>query len=955
MKRINWQRRWRTAFLGFLFCCGVAFSPIIAQARVSPPPVHVQATASNLLQQAQTRYQTGEYEQAAQLWQQLIDQYQRQGDDLNQGMALSNLSLSYQQLGEWQAAQQAIDTSLNLLQNHPIISESQKILAQSLEVQGRLQWEIGQSEQSIETWKQAAKIYEELGETAAVQKNLLNQAKALQDLGFYPKSCQTLLQIVNLETSLEQGCNLSQEMTEELLNQPQSDLTFEVLERLGNIERILGSLDQSNTLLNKSLEIAENQGDNQAIATTYLNLGNTAWAKIERDYRKALSLAPTPTAQDTSKQGYISQLNGENFQLGYTDEKGPLQFYEQAFQTATFPFTQLQAQLNILTLYIETLTLYIENEQQQKAIEYTSKAIDYKNIIKPPLPRFLPSRTSVYAQIKYANELIKLNAKATHNKPQVNQIDGVLKTAIDQAQKLGDRKAESYGLGTLGKVYEENKQWQLAQDFTQKALNLAPSYNYPELAYQLSWQLGRIHRAQGKEHLKKAIAAYTNAFKTLQSIRGDLVAISPEVQFSFRENVEPVYRELVDLLLEDAENLKAKNKQEELQTQMVQVREVIESLQLAELNNFFRDACVKANPQVIDKVSPTATVIYPIILEDRLEIVVSFPNENSDEPTFNFYTVTEANAEALTPKLREFRDLLALEGKDIPEEAPDDLLNLSQQIYNWLIQPIELDLNQSQVDTLVFVLDGEFRNIPMAALYDGEKYLVEKYQIALTPGLQLLNPEPLTQEDLVGLLAGATDFSNIKDEAFAPLPEVENELNGVSKELSNYEKRLNEEFTLENIQRLINQVPFGIVHLATHGKFGSSAEETFILAYNDRINVKNIDNLLRKPDEKNPIELLVLSACETVAGDDRAALGLAGVAVRAGARSTLASLWTVDDTSTASLMVKFYEELGKPDVNKAEALRKAQLKLLHNEDNEMGINTRHPYYWSPFILVGNWQ
>jgi CHAT domain-containing protein len=937
MKRINWQgldsqRRWRTVFLGFLFCCGVAFSPIIAQARVSSPPVHAQATESNLLQQAQTRYQTGEYGQAVQLWQQLVNEYQRQGDDLNQGMALSNLSLSYQQLGEWQAAQQAIEASLNLLQNYKITSESQKILAQSLEVQGRLQWEIGQSEQSIETWKQAAKIYEELGETAAVQKNLLNQAKALQDLGFYPKTCQTLLQIVNIETSLEEGCNLSQEMTDELLNQPQSDLTFEILERLGNIERIIGALDQSTNLLNRSLEIAKNQADNQAIATTNLSLGNTKWASIEREYREDL-IGAAELAKPGLEQNYTEKLNGLN-------EKGPLQFYEQAFQTATFPFTQLQAQLNILTLYTES--------------EQWNEAASYKINIEPPLPRFLPSRTSVYAQIKYANELIKLNANAPDSKPQVNQIDSILKTAITQAQNLGDRKAESYGLGTLGKLYEENKNWQLAQDFTQQALNLAPTYNHPELAYQLSWQLGRIHRAQGKKHLKQAIAAYTNAFNTLQSIRGDLVAISPEVQFSFRENVEPVYRELVDLLLEDADNLKAEGKQKELQTQMVQVREVIESLQLAELNNFFRDACVKANPQVIDKVSPTATIIYPIILEDRLEVVVSFPNENSDEPTFNLYTVTEANPEVLIPKLREFRELLEPEvGQVIPEEAKPELLALSQQIYQWLIQPIEPDLNKSQIDTLVFVLDGEFRNIPMAALYDGEKYLVEKYQIALTPGLQLLNPEPLTQEDLIGLLAGATDFTSFEE--FDDLLGVEEELAQISQTLTNYEKRQNEEFTPENIQQLINEIPFPIIHLATHGQFGSSAEDTFILTYSDRINVKNLDNLLRKPDEKNPIELLVLSACETVKGDDRAALGLAGVAVRAGARSTLASLWTVDDTSTTRLMVEFYKALAKPDVNKAEALREAQLKLLRNEENETDTSTRHPYYWSPFVLVGNWQ
>jgi CHAT domain-containing protein len=924
-KRNN-QKRWRIFILSLLFCCSVALSPIIAQARVSPTQTRYQATDSNLLQQAQTRYQAGDFTQAVQLWQELVSQYQRQGDNLNQAMALSNLSLSYQQLGQWQGAKEAIEESLNLLQNNKITLDAQKVLAQTLEVQGRLQWEIGQSEKSIDTWNQAEKIYQELGQTEATKKTLLNQAKALQDLGFYPKTCQTLLKIVDIETSLEEGCNLSTEMMEQLLAQPESDLTYEVLQRLGSIEQIVGQLGQSRTLLEKSLTIAENQGNNQAIATTYLSLGNTEWAGVEREYRNILRTA-NEQSREIEYDIYIRNLQAK-----------PVQFYRDAFQQATsIPLTQLQAQLN-------SLTLYIESEQWEAARNYQAG-------IKPPLLQFEPNRTSIYAQVKYANNLIKLQANAATNSPQTNQIDTILKTAVDQAQKLGDYKAESYALGTLGRLYELNKDWAKAKYFTQQALNLAPTYNYPELSYQLSWQLGRIHRAQNQ--LKKAISAYTNAFNTLQSLRGDLVAISPEVQFSFRESVEPVYRDLVNLLLIDAEELKDNNQQKELQVQMQQVRKVIESLQLAELNNFFRDACVEANPQVIDQVSQTAAIVYPIILEDRLEIIVSFPGD--PDPVLNLYTVENVNNQVLKPIIRDFREFLEPSGRETPDQAPPELLSDAQQLYQWLIQPIESDINNSNIDTLVFVLDGQLRNIPMSALYDGSQYLVEKYQIALTPGLQLLNPQSLTQEDLIGLLAGATDAPIFEAEGLGSLPGVDEELSQISQQLPSVEKRQNEEFTIENIQRLIDQVPFPIVHLATHGQFGSSAEETYILTYSDRMNVKNLDNILRKPDEKNPIELLVLSACETVKGDDRAALGLAGVAVRAGARSTVASLWTVDDVSTTRLMVEFYEALAKPELNKAEALRAAQLKLLRNEDNETANSTRHPFYWAPFVLVGNWQ
>jgi CHAT domain-containing protein len=141
-----------------------------------------------------------------------------------------------------------------------------------------------------------------------------------------------------------------------------------------------------------------------------------------------------------------------------------------------------------------------------------------------------------------------------------------------------------------------------------------------------------------------------------------------------------------------------------------------------------------------------------------------------------------------------------------------------------------------------------------------------------------------------------------------------------------------------------------VVHLATHGQFSSKAEDTFILTWDDRINIKQLNNVLKTRDrtESSIIELLVLSACQTAVGDKRAALGLAGMAVRAGARSTLASLWSVNDAATASFMIQFYQNLADNKVTKAEAVRRAQLSLLQNPEYS------HPYFWAPFILVGNW-
>jgi CHAT domain-containing protein len=272
-------------------------------------------------------------------------------------------------------------------------------------------------------------------------------------------------------------------------------------------------------------------------------------------------------------------------------------------------------------------------------------------------------------------------------------------------------------------------------------------------------------------------------------------------------------------------------------------------------------------------------------------------------------------------------------------------LPLAQQVYDWLIRPAESDLAASDIKTLVFALDGALKNVPMAVLHDGQQYLVEKYSVALTPSLQLLEPRPLAREQ-IKLLVGGLSEARL---GFSPLPGVESEVKQISSKIT-AQVLLNQQFTSAALQDQINATSFPVVHLATHGEFSSNAENTFILAWDKRVNVKQLGGLLqaREQNERKPIELLVLSACQTASGDNRAALGLAGVAVRSGARSTLATLWPVDDQSTSDFMAEFYRVLSQSPETKAQALHDAQLALLKQP------KYRHPFYWAPFVLVGNW-
>ena len=850
---------------------------------------------TQLVQQGRNLYAAEQFSEAVTVWQQAAQAYQAQSDVLSQAMVLSNLSLTHQQLGQWEQAKEAIAQSLNLLQKQDVGNTRTsaegatltQILAQALNTQATLQLSLGQAQQALTTWQQTAATYAQAGDQTGITRSLINQAQALEALGLYRRALVTLNSV-----------------NQRLQKQPDSLIKVAGLRSLGNALRVVGDLDQSRQILQQSLALAQKLKSPQDIGATLFSLGNTARASFT---------GASPTQQDI---------------------QAALVFYQQA-ATSSSQLTKIQAQLNQLSLLLET--------EQLNAAQTLLPQIQSQIAALP-----LSSKT-IYAQIDFAQSLLKLGAREQESRgaratgednffvsssvqPLASPlaIGKLLATAVQQAKSLGDQRAEAYALGNLGGLYEQTQQWSSAQDLTEQALLLAQSINAPDIVYRWQWQLGRLLKAQ--EDTQGAIATYTEAVSTLQSLRSDLVAINPEIQFSFRDEVEPVYRELVDLLL------RSQNSQPSQQN-LVQARSVIESLQLAELDNFFREACLEAKSVLIDKVvdddNPTAAVIYPIILRDRLEVILKIPQQPLRHYTIN---VSQSHVEQTLGQLQQ---------KLTEPDTIKDVKALSQEVYSWLIAPDVAELEQSGVKTLVFVLDGPLRNIPMAALYDGKQYLVEKYAVALSLGLQLLDPKPLPQGRLKALTAGLSvtpaNFS------YPPLPAVKSEFDLIEKAGVLIDQLLDQKFTSRTLEKEIDSSPFNVIHLATHGQFSSQAKNTFILASDGPINVNRLDNLLRTRNQTEAIELLVLSACETATGDKRAALGLAGVSVRAGARSTLASLWQIDDQATAIFIGEFYRELAQAKVTKAEALRRAQLTLLQKYPNYS-----RPGYWAPYVLVGNW-
>ncbi|NOU10686.1 MAG: CHAT domain-containing protein [Nitrospira sp.] len=512
--------------------------------------------------------------------------------------------------------------------------------------------------------------------------------------------------------------------------------------------------------------------------------------------------------------------------------------------------------------------------------------------------------------------------------PLVLRTAGVLQEAATFAEQQGDKRTLSYALGYLGHLYETEFRMDEALQFTRRALFSAQAVDAPESLYRWQWQLGRQLAATGQ--LDQAIASYRQAAVTLQPIRVELAQASVEDPTVGQDTVKPLFFELADLLLQRAsltEDAKA------AEGYLLSARDAIEAYKTAELRDYFKDDCVDAvrsRLTTFDRLSPDTAVIYPIMFSSRLELLMSLPSglKRISVPV---------TAERVTQEIREFRRLI--EKRTTREYVPH-----AQQLYDWLIRPLETDLSRLNITTLVFVPDSALRTIPLAALHDGASFLINKFALAMTPGLTLTDPRPLNRDKLRFLTAGLTKSV----QGFPPLPYVADEVESIQR-LYKSDQLLNNAFQASRLERELREGRYGGLHIATHGRFSTEVNDSFLLTFDGKLTMQTLDQLIGLfRFRQEPLELLTLSACQTGVGDDRAALGLAGVALKAGARSALATLWFINDEASATLISEFYRQLRNPALSKAVALQRAQLKLLSDRIYE------HPAYWSPFLLLNNW-
>ncbi|MEF8715243.1 MAG: CHAT domain-containing protein [Accumulibacter sp.] len=560
---------------------------------------------------------------------------------------------------------------------------------------------------------------------------------------------------------------------------------------------------------------------------------------------------------------------------------------------------------------------------------------------------------------------------------------------LERARELarqGNRSLAVEALDALAQLYEDHHREPDALILTQQAIeqahSLAPGAA-ARLLIDLEWRQARLLQAGGRE--APALAAYQRAVSHIESVRQDIPIEYEDGRSSFQATLEPIYLGYTDLLLRQLDKQPA----EVQAAQLPKVLNALEWIRQAELQDFLGDRCALEAVQGSDsaRVPSGAAVLYPVILPDRVELLLQTSSGIQRQTTAIAGATLRATAQTLADALR---------------NGLEDYLEPARQLNDWLLKPFADVFAAQHIDSLVLVPEGALRLVPMAALHDGQQFVIEKYAVSMVTGMTMTHTGVPAGQMAASLMVGLSEPGPVVDKhsrllseqiqqsdaaekdrrgrglartidlrsmrvlrsaapsgqpssrqiedlrASLTLPGVKEEIEAL-RGILHGNALLDAQFTVGQLRQQAESGDYRIVHIASHGVFGGNAETSFILAYDDLITMNGLQGLLKAAKlQSTPIELLSLSACETAEGNDRSPLGISGAAIKARARSVLGTLWPVADEVAKALMKSFYDGIANARLSKTEALRRAQLEWIRHPD------WSHPFYWAPFIIIGNW-
>ena len=899
-------------------------APTLAQADITDTR---RAEAIELNNQGQQLLTIGRFQEALPLFEQALMIVREIGERQGEGVILSNIGAVYHNLGRYE---QALATYEEALAIRTEVGDRAGV-GQTLNNIGLVYSNLGRYEQALATYDQALAIRTEVGDRAGEGATLNNIAEVYSNLGRYEQALATYEEALAIST--------------EVGNRRGEGIT---LTNIGVVYRNLGRYEQALATYEQALAIFTEVGDRATEGTTLNNIA-VVYANLGR-YEQALStleqaLAILTEVGDRATEG--TTLN--NIGLMYANlgrNEQALAAYEQALAI----LTEVGDRATEGTTLNNIGAVYRNLGRNEQALATLEQA--------------LAIRTEVGDRVGAATTLNNMGfVLEAMEQPELAIV--LFKQSVNQWEAI---RGDIRGLDT-----------ELQQSFTDYV-----SRSYRRLA-DLLLQADRILEAQRVLDLLRVqeLDEYLEDVRsTAQTQSGiDYWQIETELLALYQQVLDEA-AELRQLQSQPFDELTASERERlsELQDARVAVQErffddfrdrpdVITAINLIRESTQGQNLELDSYAQLQDELQamPQRTVVlYPLILENRLELVLVFP----DAPPLRF-SVTVSSTE-LNQAIVEFGQQLTTRDPNI--EA------IAQQLYTWLIEPMEDTLTQQGVESIIYSPDGALRYIPLAALHDGEQYLAQRFSIShiTADSLTDLADPPRENQRLLAAACAECSFSFTVGESpydFGNLPFTEVEVSNLGNQYPNASVLLNQDFSLSDLENRLGS--YDLIHLATHAAFVTNIpqESFFVLGSGERISLRDI----RRRWNLSHVGLIVLSACQTAVGSVELGsgiefLGLGHQLQTAGAQSVIASLWQVSDGGTQVLMDAFYVALNN-GYSKAEALQRAQIALITSDETVLEgdrgtatieiIDTRtgqplerstdlaHPYYWAPFILIGN--
>ena len=814
------------------------------------------------------------------------------------------------------------------VQAQPI--QSRKIEADRLFNQGLQQAQISQFREALQSSEQALQIYQEIND--------------------YPSQANTQLLIGNIYLIFGQFDNAINTFGKSLEIAKQLGLPLlevKLLNNLGAAYFALGQYQKAIDSHQRGLAIAREIGDRQGESLILGLLGNDYVALGQ--YQKALDfyqqyLAATKSIRDSQGEAYaLGNIGNTYAYLG-----------------------QYQKAVDWLQQSLTLVRAIADRRGEGKALENLGNAYTYLSKYQQAIEVYQQALV-IYKQIGDRNgEATALgnlgnafNAIGQHQKA----ID-YLQQTLEIVQTIKDHQGEGATLGNLGNAYYALKQYEKALDLYQQHLAVVRQIGERKGEAQANAEIAVTLTNLNQSSL--AIAFYKSSISITEAIRKDIRGLGKEERQSYLQTVADRYRSLADLLLNQGRVIEAIQvldllKVQELEDYLKNIKGNDRTAQgirllepektiIAQLSGISKDQIPELNRQLANQIQqlpkselnkvpdylkqiPQGTVLfYPLILSDRIELVLFSANATPISRT------VKISQEKLEKLIADFRSGLL-------DAGSEDLKEPAKKLYNLLIKPIETELIQAKAETILYAPDGRLRYVPLAALYDGKQWLIEKYRISNLIAYILSDFSPRSKSQ-PSILAGAFG-GKVGERKFGQiaLPATITEVQSIADAFNNSVALTEENFSRQAIESKFKN--HNILHLATHAEFNIGApENSFIIFGNgDKIRLNEITNW-QIPN----LDLIVLSACQTGVGklgDGVEILGFGYQVQKAGAKNAIASLWKVDDEGTQALMSAFYSELKKGDITISEALHKAQISQIRSKKYD------HPNYWSAFFAIGN--